>query len=75
MCGAEALGRAVVRRTRAPAADARGEDRRRRQEQRWSAVISLPWVENNIEKGEEKTRKYGTLRYEPKQQHPGYSVT
>ena len=36
--------------------------------------MSCPWVDNRTEKDEEKTWKYGPLRWELKQQFPGYSV-
>ena len=36
--------------------------------------LSCPWVENRCQKEAEKTRKYGPLRYELKQQFKGYKV-
>ena len=36
--------------------------------------MSCPWVENRCQKEAEKTRKYGPLRYELKQQFKGYKV-
>ena len=36
--------------------------------------MSCPWVENWCQKEAEKTRKYGPLRYELKQQFKGYKV-
>ena len=36
--------------------------------------MSCPWVENRCQKEAEKTRKYGPLRYELKQQFNGYKV-
>jgi len=32
-------------------------------------------VENKMEKDKENMRKNGSLRWELKQQHPGYSIT
>ena len=36
--------------------------------------MNCPWVENRCQKEAEKTRKYGPLRYELKQQFKGYKV-
>ena len=36
--------------------------------------MSCPWIENREMKTEEKTRKYGPLRWELKLQYPGYKV-
>ena len=36
--------------------------------------MSCPWMGNWAPKGEEKSRKYGPLRWELKQQYPGYLV-
>ena len=36
--------------------------------------MSCPWVNNREKKSEEKTLKYGPLRWELKQQFPGYEV-
>ena len=36
--------------------------------------MSCPWINNREKKDEEKTLKYGTLRWELKQQFPGYRV-
>ena len=36
--------------------------------------MSCPWVNNTENKSEEKTFKYGLLRWELKQQFPGYEV-
>ena len=36
--------------------------------------MSCPWVNNREKKSEEKTFKYGPLRWELKQQFPGYEV-
>ena len=36
--------------------------------------ISCPWIANREEKSEEKTTKYAPLRFELRQQHPGYDI-
>jgi hypothetical protein len=36
--------------------------------------MSCPWVENREKKDEEKTLKYGPLRWELQEQYPGYKV-
>ena len=36
--------------------------------------MSCPWTENREKKQEEKTIKYGPLRWELKQQFPGYDI-
>ena len=36
--------------------------------------MSCPWRENREKKQEEKTIKYGPLRWELKQQFPGYDI-
>ena len=36
--------------------------------------MSCPWLENRSTKDEEKSLKYGPLRWELKQQYPGYKV-
>jgi len=36
--------------------------------------MSCPWVNNREKNSEEKTLKYGPLRWELKQQFPGYEV-
>ena len=36
--------------------------------------MSCPWTENREKKQEEKTTKYGPLRWELKQQFPGYDI-
>ena len=36
--------------------------------------MSCPWIENRGKKDEEKTEKYGPLRWELQVQHPGYKV-
>ena len=36
--------------------------------------MSCPWTENREKKQEEKTTKYGLLRWELKQQFPGYHI-
>ena len=36
--------------------------------------MSYPWINNHDKKDEEKTLKYGPLRWELKQQFPGYHV-
>ena len=37
--------------------------------------MSCPWISNREKKSEEKTMKYGPLRWELKQQYRGYEVT
>lgn len=37
--------------------------------------ISCPWIDNRVVNTEEKTRKYGPLRLESKEQYPGYKIT
>ena len=36
--------------------------------------MSCPWIDNHAPKDEEKTLKYGPLRWELKQQYKGYTV-
>ena len=36
--------------------------------------MSCPWMDNRAIKDVEKTANYGPLRWEPKQQYPGYEV-
>ena len=36
--------------------------------------MSCPWITNRRTKDEEKTRKYAPLRWELKQQYPGYEI-
>ena len=36
--------------------------------------MSCPWITNRRTKEEEKTRKYAPLRWELKQQYPGYEI-
>ena len=36
--------------------------------------MSCPWISNREKKSEEKTMKYGPLRWELKQQYRGYEV-
>ena len=36
--------------------------------------MSYPWMDNRSTKEAEKTTKYGPLRWELKQQYPGYNV-
>ena len=36
--------------------------------------MSCPWTENREKKQKEKTNKYGPLRWELKQQFPGYDI-
>ena len=36
--------------------------------------MSCPWTENREKKQEEKTTEYGPLRWELKQQFPGYDI-
>ena len=39
----------------------------------WAVEISCPWVENPGKKDEEKTIKYGPLRWELRKQYTGYN--
>ena len=36
--------------------------------------MSCPWIEHREKKFEEKTAKYGSLRFELKKQYPGYEI-
>lgn len=36
--------------------------------------MSCPWMDNRVTKTEEKTVKYGPLRWEMAQQYPGYTI-
>ena len=36
--------------------------------------MSCPWIENREKKDEEKSVKYGTLRWELQERYPGYTV-
>ena len=36
--------------------------------------MSCPWISNREKKSEEKTMKYGPLRWELKEQYKGYEV-
>ena len=36
--------------------------------------MSCPWIENRSKKDEEKTLKYGPLRWELKAQYKGYTI-
>ena len=36
--------------------------------------MRCPWIDNGTQKDEEKTRKYGPLRWALKRQFPGYCV-
>ena len=36
--------------------------------------MSCPWIENRKQKNQEKTTKYGPLRFELKQQPRGYTI-
>ena len=36
--------------------------------------MSCPWMEHREKESEEKTVKYGPLRFELKKKHPGYDV-
>ena len=36
--------------------------------------MSCPWIDNRMSKDKEKTTKYAALRWELKQQYPGYEV-
>ena len=38
-------------------------------------AMSCPWVENRGKKDEEKTLKYGLLRWEPKAKYKGYKIS
>ena len=40
----------------------------------WGAEMSCPWMEYWEKKSEEKTVKYGPLRFELKKQYPGYDA-
>ena len=40
----------------------------------WALEMSCPWMEHQEKKSEEKTVKYGPLRFELKKQYPGYDV-
>ena len=40
----------------------------------WAVKISCPWIEHREKKSEEKTAKYGPLRFELKKQYPGYNL-
>ena len=36
--------------------------------------MSCPWTENRYQKDQEKTQKYAALRWELKQQYPGFEI-
>ena len=40
----------------------------------WAVEMSCPWMEHREKKSEEKTVKYGPLRFELKKRYPGYDV-
>ena len=40
----------------------------------WAVEMSCLWVENRGKKNEEKTAKYGPLRWELRKQYPGYNI-
>ena len=40
----------------------------------WAVEMSSPWVGNLGKKDEEKTAKYGTLRWELRKRYPGYNM-
>ena len=40
----------------------------------WAVEISCPWIEHREKKSDEKTAKYGPLRFELKKQYPSYEV-
>ena len=40
----------------------------------WAVELSCPWMEHREKKSEEKTVKYGLLRFELKNRYPGYDV-
>ena len=40
----------------------------------WAVEMSCPWIEHREKKSEEKTVKYGPMRFELKKQYPGYDV-
>ena len=40
----------------------------------WAVEMSCPWMEHWEKKSDEKTVKYGPLRFELKKQYPGYDV-
>ena len=37
-------------------------------------MMSCPWMEHREKKSEEKTVKYGPLRFELKKRYPGYDI-
>ena len=52
--------------------DARFVDHRNKKV--WAVEMSCLWMEHREKKSEEKTVKYGPLRFELKKQYPGYDV-
>ena len=36
--------------------------------------MSCPWMDNRLKKTEEKTARYGPLRWEMAQHYPGYTI-
>ena len=40
----------------------------------WAVEMSCPWMEHREKKSDEKTVKYGPLRFELKKRYPGYDV-
>ena len=40
----------------------------------WVVKMSCPWMEHRENKSEEKTVKYGPLRFDLNKQYPGYGV-
>ena len=54
--------------------DARIVNHKGKQVTKRALEMSCPWVNNREKKSEEKTLKYGPLRWEMKQQFPGYEV-
>ena len=40
----------------------------------WAVEMSSPWMEHRQKKSEEKTVKYGPVRFELKKQYPGYDI-
>ena len=40
----------------------------------WAVELNCPWMENSAKKDEEKTIKYGPLRWELRKQYPGHNI-
>ena len=45
-----------------------------REKEVWAEEVSCPWVENCGTKFQEKTAKYGSLRWKLKRQYPSYDI-